>query len=129
MLHDLATPEAGVSLYVGHDTNLDGIAVMLDLAWPDVAPYPANTTVPGGMLRLSAEGTGANASVSAAFLYTDLSLDVGKLLEAEALFANGQSRTTLGELQRLARARIDKRCVRLPVVSAPQVIVEEEGQH
>lgn len=41
MLRDLSAPEAGVSLYVGHDTNLDGIAVTLPLgtfpwwhAWP-----------------------------------------------------------------------------------------------
>ena len=34
---------------------------MLDLAWPNAAPYPANTTVPGGMLRLTTEGGGLGA--------------------------------------------------------------------
>jgi len=109
MLSDLAAPDNGVSLYVGHDTNLDGISVMLDLAWPKAAPYPANTTVPGGMLRLSTEG----GVVSAAFMYTDLSKDEGDLLEVEALFPNGKSTIALSDLQAMAKARIDERCVRL----------------
>ena len=78
MLRDLSTPGSGASLYVGHDTNLDGIAVMLDLSWPHPTPYPANTTVPGGILRLTTEGEGSAANVSAAFLYTDLTDESGK---------------------------------------------------
>jgi len=93
---------------------------MLDLAWPHAPPYPANTTVLGGMLRLTTEGTGSDANVSAAFLYTDLIDDDGDMVEVEAYFANGASRISLSELTRLAKARIDERCVRMG-----QAMVEE----
>ena len=56
MMDDLASAEGGASVYVGHDTNLDEIAVLLDLAWESAAPYPANTTAPGSLLRLTRTG-------------------------------------------------------------------------
>ena len=113
MLQDLAAPNHGVSLYVGHDTNLDGIAVMLSLAWPNASPYPSNTTVPGGILRFTTNGVGAAATVSAAFLYTDFKDASGNLTEVEAHFPNGKSTVTLSALRSMADERIDKRCVRL----------------
>lgn len=99
---------------------------MLDLAWPNAAPYPANTTVPGGMLRLTTEG----GNVTAAFLYTDLSKDDGTVVEAEALFANGQASITLEEIRALGAARIDQKCVRLTehrTPSAESATLVEEG--
>lgn len=114
MLHDLSDASNGASLYVGHDTNLDGLGAMLDLAWPSVPPYPANTTVPGGLLRLSATGTGDDAEVSAAFLYTDLRDDSGQIAESAVTFGpEGKTSVTLGELNALATARSDARCVHL----------------
>lgn len=114
MLKDVQAADGGVSLYVGHDTNLDGIAVMLSLAWPSAPPYPANTTVPGGLLRLTTTGMGDAATVSAAFIYPKtFSNDDGDVAEVEALFASGNSTMPLAELTRLADARIDPRCVRL----------------
>ena len=126
MLADLQAPDHGVSLYVGHDTNLDGISVMLDLAWPSAPPYPANTTVPGGLLRLTTEGAGEGATVSAAFLYTDLRHDDGRIVEVAATFANGRSNMSLAELAAFAQARIDQRCVRLD--GAPAPLVEEQPE-
>ena len=46
-LADLRGGGGGASLYVGHDTNLDQFGVLCDLAWDDIAPYPANATPPG----------------------------------------------------------------------------------
>jgi len=114
MLRDLRTADAGVSLYVGHDTNLDGLAVMLSLAWPHAPPYPANTTVPGSMIRLTTRGEGAAATVDAAFLYpSSFANDEGAMAEVEAIFPNGQATIALEELLKLAGARIDTRCVNL----------------
>ena len=122
MMNDLSSSsKGGVSLYVGHDTNLDGISTMLSLGWPSAPPYPANTTVPGGTLRLTRTGEGANATVDAAFLYTRFEDESGKMAEVEALFPNGKATISLAELQKLADGRIDKKCVRLG-----KGIVEEE---
>ena len=111
MMRDLLTPASGASLYVGHDTNLDGIAQLLDLAW-DATPYPTNTTVPGGILRLTASGTGKDATVSGAFLYSNLADGDGKMREVEASFG-GKGSISLAELSNLAKQKIDARCVRL----------------
>ena len=114
MLRELQAVDNGVSLYVGHDTNLDGLAVMLSLSWPKAPPYPANTTVPGGLLRLTTRGAGDAATVDAAFLYPKtFADDDGAVAEAAALFPNGKSTMPLAELVSLANARIDPRCVRL----------------
>ena len=59
-LADLRGGGGGASLYVGHDTNLDQFGVLCDLAWDDIAPYPANATPPGSMLRLTASDACAN---------------------------------------------------------------------
>jgi len=114
LLRDLQAEGSGASLYVGHDTNLDGIAVMLSLSWPDPKPYPPDTTVPGGLLRLTASGAGDAATVSAAFLYPEtFANDEGQVAEVPAYFADGRSAMPLAQLTRMAKARIDPRCVRL----------------
>ena len=102
----LQAAEGGVSLYVGHDTNLDGVAVMLGLAWPHAPPYPANTTVPGSILRLTASG----GTVSAAYLYTEFENASGAMAEVDAVFPNGESSMPLASLLSRASSRIDKRC-------------------
>lgn len=128
MLADLSAPcvpsKGCASVYVGHDTNLDGIAVMLGLQWPHAPPYPANTTVPGATLRLTTTGVGASANVSAAFLYTQFENASGVMAEVEALFGNGLPTISLAELTSFAEARIDQRCVRLGW-AAPAVEQEE----
>ena len=43
------------TFYVGHDTNLDGLGVLLNLSWAP-EPYPRDATPPGAILRLSAAG-------------------------------------------------------------------------
>ena len=128
MLKDLQVADGGVSLYVGHDTNLDGISVMLSLSWPHAPPYPANTTVPGSMLRLTTSGVGDAATVQAAFIYPKtFTNDDGDVAEVEALFANGKSTMPLAELASLANSRIDPRCVRLSRWWDESVVEEQEG--
>ena len=111
MMNDLSSSsKGGVSLYVGHDTNLDGISTMLSLGWPSAPPYPANTTVPGGTLRLTRTGEGANATVDAAFLYTRFEDESGKMAEVGRSFRMAKRRSAwrscrswrMGELIRSA---------------------------
>ena len=92
----------------------------LRLAWPHAPPYPANTTVPGGMLRLTAE---ADGNVSAAFLYTTFDEDTGDMRTVDAPFAHGTPSMPLTQLVNEARTRIDGRCVG---PKAKRLMVEEE---
>lgn len=114
-----ASPQGGgASLYVGHDTNLDGLSALLGLGWPAAPPYPANTTVPGGMLRLTATAAGGATAVCASFLYTRFEDASGGMAEVDALFPTGKPCISLVQLTQLAAAVVDKRCVRLPAPSA-----------
>lgn len=106
MMDDLASAEGGASVYVGHDTNLDEIAVLLDLAWESAAPYPANTTAPGSLLRLTRTGD----EVTADFLYTTFETADGALTTAPVALAGAPS-MTLAALQAKATQRIDPKCV------------------
>ena len=47
--------DSPATFYVGHDTNLDGLGVLLNLSWAP-EPYPCDATPPGAILRLSAVG-------------------------------------------------------------------------
>ena len=111
MLRDLEANQMGVSLYVGHDTNLDGVSALLDLAWPTAPPYPANTTVPGGTLRLTRM---AGSVVCASFLYTTFGDAEGSMSAVDAIFPGGKSCIPLAQLSDLVKHAVDKRCVRLP---------------
>ena len=122
MLRDLdlgAGDGGGVSLYVGHDTNLDGIAVMFDLAWPQAPPYPANTSTPGGLIRLTRTTEG---DVSAAFLYTTFETDDGLLHEAPIVWPGKRTHIKYDELSAMVAKRILPACAPRPT---PPPMVEE----
>lgn len=106
MLTDLAG--TGASMYVGHDTNLDEVAVLLDLAWESVAPYPPNSTTPGSLLRLR---RAADNTVTADFLYTAFDTDAGALTVAPVTFAGSAASVKLADLQEQAATRILPGCV------------------
>ena len=121
-LADLRGGGGGASLYVGHDTNLDQFGVLCDLAWDDIAPYPANATPPGSMLRLTASDACANFPlggglcervVSADFLYTTFETTDGAMHVAPATFAGGARTMPLRRFEEKAAAAIDARCVRM----------------
>lgn len=109
MLGDLtasADADYGVSMYVGHDTNLDGLNVLLGLQW-DASPYPENATPPGGMLRL----TLSEGKVRAAFLYTTFESTDGNMTEVPARFGGVSDTMDLDEFVDSARQTVDWRCV------------------
>ena len=127
-LADLRGGGGGASLYVGHDTNLDQFGVLCDLAWDDIAPYPANATPPGSMLRLTASDACANFPlggglcervVSADFLYTTFETTDGAMRVAPATFAGGARTMPLRRFEEKAAAAIDARCVRMRAVAPP----------
>ena len=107
------------SLYVGHDTNLDGLAVLLNLSWAPLqgAPYPRDATPPGSMLRLTRSGDGADAVVSADFLYTSFEVplgpdQLGQMWGTPAKFSGGREQMPLSKFAAAARGVLDWRCVR-----------------
>lgn len=100
--------DALASVYVGHDTNIDGINVLLNLTW-DAAPYPRDATPPGSMLRLRADDGG----VTAAFLYATFEEgSVGALTEVPALFDGVSDTVTRADFNMRAGFAIDWDCVR-----------------
>eukprot|EP00912_Choanoflagellata_sp_UC4_P001082 UC4_evm1s669 len=48
--HSSKEPSVDTSLYMGHDGNLDGLAILMNLSW-NPHPFPANATPPGSALR------------------------------------------------------------------------------
>jgi hypothetical protein len=118
MMQNLENRTGGAHLYVGHDTNLDGVAVMLDLAWNDPSPYPANASVPGGIIKLTASGSGADATVTGTFLYSTFDSDQGILKSADITFSTGAKSMPLADFQAAAKARIDPAC------TGPQLVEE-----
>ena len=101
------------SIYVGHDTNLDGIAVLLNLTW-SAPPYPRDATPPGSLLKLTRDGDGDDATITAEFLYATFEDESGDLKAATTRFLQGSSGATmpLAEFERRVKATLDWRCVR-----------------
>lgn len=126
-----SSPSASAALYVGHDTQLDGLAVLLNLTWA-APPYPTDVTAPGSMLRLTVSGEGEEATVQADYLYTTFETTGGQMhvattgfkggeLEGSASSASSTSSASSGgggnrmpwrAFAQAVRASIDWRCVR-----------------
>ncbi len=99
------------SVYVGHDTQLDGLAVLLNLTW-SAPPYPRDATPPGAMLRFRRTGSGDDARVEASFLYTTFGDELGTMRVANATFgASGAHTISLAQFTAAATAAIDWSCV------------------
>ena len=118
MLDDLASDGKGneATLYVGHDTQLDGLAVLLNLTW-EAPPYPADTTTPGSMLRLTRTGEGPGATVQADYLYATFENEDGEMKVAAStrfVSASGASSRSLPlpTFAAAVRGAVDWRCVR-----------------
>jgi hypothetical protein len=62
------------TIFVGHDTDVNGIGTLLDIGWK-ASPYPDNTTAPNVGLRF--ESVGDHITID--FVYTLLDLDTGVL--------------------------------------------------
>eukprot|EP00039_Didymoeca_costata_P010505 m.141558 g.141558 ORF g.141558 m.141558 type:complete len:466 (+) comp14852_c0_seq18:145-1542(+) len=62
------------NIYVGHDTDLDGLATFLNLTWqPKQGTYPVNATPPISALRFDINGTSLeDAKVTMSFLYSPI---------------------------------------------------------
>ena len=62
LLHDLRSPSApDVTVYMGHDGNLDGLAALLNLSWaatPYIGGSDLSPTPPGSALHFLLEATG-----------------------------------------------------------------------
>ena len=106
---------SGATLYVGHDTTLDQMGVLLNLTFADMPPYPTNTPAPGSILKLeAADDADGGRSVTATYFYVeDFEHDDGALARAgSTTFAGGATSMPLEEFAARANATIDYACVR-----------------
>ena len=106
---------SGATLYVGHDTTLDQMGVLLNLTFADMPPYPANTPAPGSILKLEAsDDANGDRTVKATYFYVaTFEDDDGALKTAGATtFAGGAASMPLDEFAARANATIDAACVR-----------------
>ena len=106
---------SGATLYVGHDTTLDQMGVLLNLTFADMPPYPTNTPAPGSILKLeAADDADGGRSVTATYFYVeDFENDDGELATAGGTtFAGGATSMPLEEFAARANATIDYACVR-----------------
>jgi hypothetical protein len=111
-----------VRVYVGHDTQLDGIAALLNLSWL-APPYPAGSTPPGSIIRITKDDSGI---VRAAFLSTAFedSATAGDVHTVPATFAGAVS-MPLDDFRSRINATIDHHCVgagggeTVPLMQAP----------
>ena len=106
---------SGATLYVGHDTTLDQMGVLLNLTFADMPPFPTNTPAPGSILKLEAsDDADGGRSVTATYFYVeDFEHDDGALARAgSTTFAGGATSMPLEEFAARANATIDYACVR-----------------
>jgi hypothetical protein len=59
-------------VFVGHDSDLDSLATLLDLTW-DAAPFPTNSTTPGSVLRFDLDD---DAMVTISYQYTSFGVGI-----------------------------------------------------
>jgi len=115
VLDDLIKPETGSVVYLGHDTQIDGIAEIFDFDWT-IPPYPDNFTPPGSAIALTVTGgPGRAPMVTAKLIYTTLGDEAGLLREAEARFTaewgGGRNQVPYDLFRRVAENYIDRECV------------------
>jgi len=108
--NSLKTNTTGTQIFVGHDTNIDGVGGLLDLTWPS-PPYPLNATSPGSALRLDLHKVGDGHEIRASFLSTTFIDTRGHLTITPALFTQTRmSRIDLNSFMLLVSNSIDKKC-------------------
>eukprot|EP00239_Pterosperma_sp_CCMP1384_P009439 CAMPEP_0197865822 /NCGR_PEP_ID=MMETSP1438-20131217/43880_1 /TAXON_ID=1461541 /ORGANISM="Pterosperma sp., Strain CCMP1384" /LENGTH=386 /DNA_ID=CAMNT_0043484335 /DNA_START=154 /DNA_END=1314 /DNA_ORIENTATION=+ len=62
------------TVFLGHDTDLNGVGTLLDIGWT-AAPYPDNTTAPSAALRFQTSAT----KVTLDFVYTTFETTSGTM--------------------------------------------------
>ena len=101
----------GTRMYVGHDSDLDGIASMLDLTWAS-PPFATNATTPGSALRFDMFHGDANIQMIRVNLYyTTFESNAAVVRSVPANFSTGKNVMTYADFRSLAHARINYDCV------------------
>lgn len=103
----------GAALYVGHDTNVEQVAALLNLTWA-IPPYADNLVPPGSILRLRAADVGddgARRAVVGDLLY--VTFEQGALHTKPVAFDAVQPSLDLADFTTRAQASLDAPCVRL----------------
>eukprot|EP01052_Picozoa_sp_SAG31_P008121 SAG31_NODE_402_length_16197_cov_5.262425_9_plen_790_part_00 len=91
------------SIFLGHDTDINGLGRLLDIGW-HAPPFAPNTTAPNVALKFEARG----GAVTVTFVYTDFATSEGVLLSTPVL-----SESASGFCQRTAAA-LDPACAPMP---------------
>jgi hypothetical protein len=102
--------DPGTIIYVGHDTDLTCMQMLLGLYWQPHL-FPGNATVPGSSLMFNYDNT--TQIITTTYLSTDFSTIDGKLYSVPAIFQHsGKNSIHFDEYTRLIEKVIDHNCVR-----------------
>jgi hypothetical protein len=100
----LGQPGNTTTIFIGHDTDLNGLAVLLEVGW-GAPPHPDNTTAPNVALRFRAQAEGR---VAVDVVYTTNATTDGVLLSMPV-----QESSVSGFCHRVVQG-IDHSCAPLP---------------
>jgi len=102
--------EPGTIFYVGHDTDLTCMQMLIGLYWrPHL--FPDNATVAGSSLLFDYDNV--TEMITTTYLSTDFSSTDGILYSAPAIFqSNGKNKIHFNEYSRLIEKVLDHKCVR-----------------
>jgi hypothetical protein len=103
----LGQPGNATTIFVGHDTDLNGLGVLLEVGWR-VPPFPDNTTAPNVALRFHYDETRAGGRIAVDVVYTTYGTTDGVLLSAPVLECSAAN-----FCERAAKG-IDPTCAPLP---------------
>ena len=97
----------GTRMYVGHDSDLDGLATILDLSWSS-PPFPPNATTPGSGLRFDILlGEQSEYFVEINLYYTTFKSDKAPVFVVPAFFSHGSNRMKFSDFKNFAYERMN----------------------
>lgn len=105
--------KGGTTIFVGHDSQLDGLKSIMGLGW-DASPFPANVTLPGSMLRFQRDGAKVTASYIFVPNFTDDSGDM-EIAPAQWALRSGDADASAGEacmadMRQMTTAKFEASC-------------------
>lgn len=107
LLAVLDAAEGGTTIFVGHDTQQNGLNAILDLGW-DASPLPVNATIPGSFLRFDL----TEDTVSATYHFiANFSREDGEMTNALASFGQAWGNSVpLSELRNRVESNSNVAC-------------------
>lgn len=106
-----ATTLPGTRMYVGHDSDLDGLATILGLSWSS-PPFPPNATTPGSGLRFDVFlGEKSEYFVKVDLYYTTFESDKAPIFVVPANFSHDTNVMKFSDFKKLAYDKMNFQCI------------------